>query len=299
MIARRFRPPSAPRGLAGPRPRRRRGREWRASGAGVAGPVDAARVEVLESGPGAAMTVFRLDERLAFPPPERADPSGLLAVGGDLGPERLLLAYSRGIFPWYEEGLPILWHSPDPRMVLLAPELHVSRSLRRTLARGRFEVRLDTAFDEVVAACAEAPRAGQDGTWITGDMRAAYGELHRLGFAHSAESWLEGRLVGGLYGVSLGAAFFGESMFAREPDASKVAFVTLVRQIAAWGIPLVDCQVHTTHLASLGAYEVSRPRFLAALRRALRRPTRPGPWRLDSPPPAAAPVSGPRRGAPS
>lgn len=230
---------------------------------------------------GVTVPIFRLDRHLVFPPPELAEDTGLLAVGGDLRPERLLLAYSTGIFPWYEDGLPILWHSPDPRMVLRADELVVGRSLRKTLRRGRYQVRLDTAFADVIGACAEVPRPGQHGTWITDEMRAAYVELHRQGYAHSAEAWLDGRLVGGLYGVSLGGAFFGESMFARAADASKVAFVTLVDQLRRWDIGLIDCQVHTEHLERFGATEWPRERFLAALAAALEKPTRPGPWHLE------------------
>jgi leucyl/phenylalanyl-tRNA--protein transferase len=225
--------------------------------------------------------VFRLDRRLLFPPADYAEDDGLLAVGGDLRPERLVLAYSSGIFPWYSDGQPILWHSPDPRMVLVADELRVSRSLRKTLRKGVYRVTLDTAFAQVIEACARTPRPGQPGTWITEAMRHAYVELHRRGLAHSVESWREGRLLGGLYGVSLGAAFFGESMFARAPDASKVAFATLVDQLVRWGITLVDCQVHSEHLARFGAREWTRRRYLAALRKALERPTRAGPWRFD------------------
>jgi leucyl/phenylalanyl-tRNA--protein transferase len=228
------------------------------------------------------MPIYRLGADLAFPDPEESDPSGLLAVGGDLSPQRLLLAYSIGIFPWYAEGEPILWHSPDPRTVLLPADLRVARSLRRTLASGRFEVRLDTAFDAVVAGCAEAPRREGPGTWITPEMREAYARLHGLGFAHSAEAWEEGRLVGGLYGVSLGSAFFGESMFATRSDASKVAFVTFVRQLARWGFELVDCQVTTPHLQRFGAVEWPRRRFLERLAHCLESDTRRGPWRLDT-----------------
>lgn len=226
--------------------------------------------------------VYRLDDRLLFPPPEAAEPSGLLAIGGDLRPERLLLAYSVGIFPWYNDGTPILWHSPDPRMVLLASELHVSRSLRKEIRRGRFEIRLDSAFAEVVDECARVPRRGQDGTWITGEMRGAYLELHERGYAHSAEAYLDGELVGGLYGVSLGRVFFGESMFSLRRDASKVAFVTLIRWMESWGVELIDCQVHTEHLARLGAYEWPRSEFLAALHEALGHASRVGRWSLDS-----------------
>jgi len=228
--------------------------------------------------------IFRLDHRLIFPRPELAEPSGLLAVGGDLRPERLVLAYACGVFPWYSEGSPILWHSPDPRMALRAADLDVSRSLARTIRRGAYEVRLDTAFREVIEACARAPRPGQEGTWITGEMVEAYVDLHHHGVAHSAEAWKDGELCGGLYGVSLGGAFFGESMFAARPDASKVAFVALVRALAAWGIDLVDCQVRTAHLARFGAAEWPRARFLGALGEALQRPTRFGPWRLDGAP---------------
>jgi leucyl/phenylalanyl-tRNA--protein transferase len=225
------------------------------------------------------MPVHRLDERLLFPPPERGPRRGPIAVGGDLRPERLLLAYSMGIFPW--QGDPLHWHSPDPRMVLLADEVRVSRSLRRTMKRGTFRLTLDAAFSDVMVACATVPRPGQDGTWITPGMVEAYSELHRRGVAHSVEAWKEDTLAGGLYGLSLGAVFFGESMFSRETDASKVAFVALVEQLGRWGIPLVDCQVYTEHLASLGAREWPRREFLAALHAALDRPTRLGPWRFD------------------
>jgi len=204
-----------------------------------------------------------------------------LAVGGDLRPERLLLAYSRGIFPWYSKGQPILWHSPDPRMVLLIEDLTVPRSLRKTLKKSPFDITLDTAFPEVVEACASVPRPDQRGTWITPAMRKAYSELYRLGLAHSAEAWHEKRLVGGLYGVSLGGAFFGESMFTKVADASKLAFVTLVRQLQHWGINLVDCQVYTEHLARFGATEWPRSRYLAALAKALRQSTRQGRWAFD------------------
>jgi leucyl/phenylalanyl-tRNA---protein transferase len=228
------------------------------------------------------MPIFRLDDRLWFPPPELADEEGILAVGGDLRPERLLLAYRMGIFPWYNVGLPIIWHSPDPRTVLPAATLHVPRSLRKVMNRGAYEVRVDTAFARVIDACAETPRPGQEGTWITEGMRVAYGHLHELGFAHSFEAWRGDLLAGGLYGVSLGGAFFGESMFAHAPDASKVAFVTAVAQLGRWGIELIDCQVHTEHLERFGAVEWPRARYLEALGRALLRPTRRGRWRFDA-----------------
>jgi leucyl/phenylalanyl-tRNA--protein transferase len=224
--------------------------------------------------------VFRLDHRLVFPPVELAD-EGLLAVGGDLRPERLLLAYSQGIFPWYGKNLPILWHSPDPRMVLYPHELVIGRSLRKAIRRKPYELKLDTAFGEVLTGCADAPRPGQNGTWLIPEMVTAYTRMHELGFAHSVEAWQDGKLVGGLYGVGLGGCFFGESMFARAPDASKIAFVALVRQLVAWDVSLIDCQVHTDHLARFGAREVPRAEFLAQLHAALEAPTRRGKWTFD------------------
>jgi leucyl/phenylalanyl-tRNA--protein transferase len=224
--------------------------------------------------------VYRLGAALAFPDPRLAEPSGLLAAGGDLRAERLLLAYSLGIFPWHG-GPPILWYSPDPRAVMHPSAAHVARRLRRTIRSGRFELRLDTAFRAVMEACAEAPRPGQDGTWITGPMIDAYTGLHEQGIAHSAEAWCGGRLAGGVYGLALGGAFFGESMFHRERDASKAAFAALLWQLDAWGFDLFDGQLPTAHLASLGLEPWARERFLAALAAALRRPTRRGRWRLD------------------
>ncbi len=225
--------------------------------------------------------IFRLDRRMIFPPAELAEPSGLLAVGGDLRTERLILAYQSGIFPWYSEGQPLLWHSPDPRTVLLPPDLHVGRSLQKTLRRGTFTIRLDTSCAEVMIACGETPRPGQDGTWITRAMLRAYAKLHELGVAHSAEAWQGDALVGGLYGVALGGVFFGESMFARVDDASKAAFVTLVQQLHRWGFDLVDCQVHTHHLERFGAVAWPRARYLEALEHSLTLPGRPGRWTLD------------------
>jgi len=227
------------------------------------------------------MPVFRLDERLAFPRPDQAE-EGLLAVGGDLSPERLLLAYSAGIFPWYSQGEPILWHSPDPRMVLLGRRLHVGRSLRKVMDRKPYRITLDCAFERVIRCCGSAPRPGQDGTWITSGMMEGYVGLHRLGYAHSVEAWDGESLVGGLYGVSLGGAYFGESMFAEAPDASKVAFVTLLGQLLRWGVGVVDCQVHTDHLERFGAIEIPRATYLRLLRQALRKPTHRGVWRLDA-----------------
>jgi leucyl/phenylalanyl-tRNA--protein transferase len=224
------------------------------------------------------VTIYRLDARPVFPPPSEADPSGLLAIGGDLSSRRLLAAYAAGIFPWYEDPEPILWFSPDPRWLLLPSELHVPRRLTRTQRQARLEVTFDRAFDRVIRGCASAPRADAPGTWITPDMLEAYQELFALGFAHSAEAWQAGELVGGVYGVSLGGAFFGESMFTLRPDASKIALVTLVRQLGAWGFDFLDCQVHTPHLEKLGARAWPRADFLRALEAALRRETRRGPW---------------------
>ncbi len=218
---------------------------------------------------------------LVWPEVEEADEDGILAIGGDLSPERLVAAYARGIFPWYSEGLPILWHCPDPRFVLLSSALHLPKSLKKTLKRGEYEVRFDTAFEQVIDACAKTKRPGQRGTWITRDMRAAYLTLHQLGLAHSAEAWKEGALVGGLYGVSLGAVFYGESMFARAPDASKVAFATLVEQLHRHGIELIDCQQETEHLRRFGAVAWPRQRFVKALAKLTARPTLRGPWRYE------------------
>ena len=201
-----------------------------------------------------------------FPPLDAAlvEPAGLLAAGADLSPERLLDAYARGIFPWFNPGDPILWWSPDPRMVLQPRELHVRRSLRKRLRQPGHEVRVDSAFCEVIDACS-GPRGGQPGTWITQAMIRAYCALHERGHAHSVETWIDGRLAGGLYGIALGRVFFGESMFTRVADASKIAFVHLVRQLDQWGFQLIDCQMRTDHLASFGAREIPRRDFAARL----------------------------------
>ena len=233
------------------------------------------------------MPVYLLSDELVFPPPEGASREGVVAVGGDFRPERLLLAYAQGIFPWPTEGMPLLWFSPNPRFVLFPEEVHVPRSLRKTIKRGGFEVRVDTAFEQVIDACADAPREGQRGTWITPELRAGYVELHRLGYAHSIECWIDGTLAGGLYGVSLGRAFFGESMFARAPDASKIAFAALLGNLAHWDFALVDCQVYTDHLDRFGALEIPRRDFLATLRVALTATTRRGAWAFDLDPIAA------------
>lgn len=217
----------------------------------------------------------------AFPPPSEAltEPNGLLAAGGDLEPGRLLAAYRQGIFPWYQEGQPILWWSPDPRAVLRPSGLRVSRSLRRSLRKRGFEFRVDTAFERVVAACAEPRRYG-GGTWITAEMAVAYARLHEQGWAHSFESWADGRLVGGLYGVGIGRAFFGESMFTRAADASKVALVRAVEFLRARGTELIDCQVSSAHTQSLGAVDIPRAEFLPLIAELCAESARPETWRF-------------------
>lgn len=224
------------------------------------------------------MPVFQLSDKLIFPPPELSEDDGLLAVGGDLSEQRLLLAYSMGIFPWYSEGYPILWWSPDPRLVLRPDELKVSRSLRQVIKKGIYTVKMDTAFEEVIRNCAGLRRNGDDGTWLTVEMIEAYIRLHKAGYAHSIESWHEGELAGGLYGIALGGAFFGESMFTKKSNASKVAFVILVQQLTGWGFRIIDCQVTTPHLLSLGAREIPRAEFMTILKQALEMPTKTIKW---------------------
>lgn len=220
--------------------------------------------------------------QVTFPDVELAmrEPDGLLAVGANLSVSTLLTAYRSGIFPWYGPGQPVMWWAPNPRLVLFPDELRVARSLARTLRQGKFSVTLDSSFQAVVEACA-APRRSQSGTWITPQMVAAYSDLHAAGHAHSAECWQHGALVGGLYGVAIGRVFFGESMFARVNDASKVAFVTLVRQLQRWGFQLIDCQVYTPHLASLGARSIARPEFTRLLERGCSDGAPQSPWTLD------------------
>jgi leucyl/phenylalanyl-tRNA---protein transferase len=227
------------------------------------------------------MPIFRLVDDTVFPPPDYADASGLIAVGGDLSSERLLEAYRVGIFPWYSEDQPILWWSPDPRFVLDLDQFKSSRSLQKTLRKKVFHVSFDRVFEDVIAACAEVPRDGQSGTWITPEMREAYCKLHGLGYAHSVESWFEGELVGGLYGVSLGKAFFGESMFHRKTDASKVALAVLVEKLQDWGFHFIDSQMTTEHMHRLGAKEIPRRIFLKKLQSALRHSTKRGKWHVD------------------
>ncbi len=207
------------------------------------------------------------DTDFNFPDPALALPDGLLAVGGDLRPERLLEAYRKGIFPWFNEGEPPLWWSPDPRCVLFPPNVRVSHSMKPLLRKKVFDFRVNTAFEEVMRACQIAPRAGQDGTWITDEVVAGYAALHRLGYAHSAEAWQDGQLVGGLYGVWLGNVFFGESMFSTVPNSSKFAFIEWVELLRNRGVALIDCQVPTAHLQSLGAELISRKLFLQLLQK--------------------------------
>jgi len=224
-----------------------------------------------------------LDEHDPLPPVERAlrRPNGLLAAGGGLSVARLVDAYSRGCFPWFSEGDPVLWWSPDPRMVLFPHELHVPRSLARRMRRGGYEVRADTAFEAVMAGCAE-PRDGEPGTWITSEIREAYQALHEAGYAHSIETWIDGRLAGGLYGVAIGRAFFGESMFTRVPDASKIALVHLVRYLDREGFGIIDCQMRTAHLARFGAREIPRREFLAHVERLVGNREPSGRWTLGA-----------------
>ncbi|HBL30537.1 MAG TPA: leucyl/phenylalanyl-tRNA--protein transferase [Acidobacteria bacterium] len=228
------------------------------------------------------MPVRTLPRRSLFPPASLANADGVVAFGGRPDVATLKDAYSHGIFPWPHDNVPLLWFCPDPRFVLVPSEAHISRSLRKRMGRGDFAIRADTAFAAVIDGCARRPRPGQDGTWITDAMRQGYTALHAEGLAHSIEAWQDEKLVGGLYGVSLGGVFFGESMYAEVPDASKVAFATLLGQLVRWEFALVDCQSRTEHLERFGAVEWPRPRFLAALKKALRRPTRLGPWTLDA-----------------
>lgn len=216
------------------------------------------------------MPLWRLDnDDVWFPPASEAMHDGLLAIGGDLRPERLLLAYRSGIFPWYNSDDPVLWWSPDPRFVLYPQQLRVSDSMKAVLRKGTFEFRMNTAFEEVMRGCAEAPRAGGQGSWIGEDMIEGYCRLHQLGFAHSGEVWQDGRLAGGLYGLRIGKIFFGESMFSRVSNASKAAFIQMVRRMQEEGLKLVDCQMHTPHLESLGGEPMPRETFLSYLKEAI------------------------------
>lgn len=217
----------------------------------------------------------------AFADPRRADPSGIVAMGGELTPQRLLAGYRRGIFPWYSECTPVLWHCPDPRMVLECSSLRINRSLAKQLRKSPYVLTMDQRFETVIRACAQVPRPGQDGTWITEEMILAYTELHRMGYAHSVEAWEGGEVVGGFYGVCLGRMFFGESMFALRPNASKIAFVRGVQQFLRWGIDLIDCQVYTEYLDSFGGGEWERERFLRALEERVGGEALLGSWGFD------------------
>jgi leucyl/phenylalanyl-tRNA--protein transferase len=225
-----------------------------------------------------------LSEAPVFPPLDTAlaEPDGLLAAGGDLDPQRILAAYRRGIFPWYSAGEPILWWSPDPRMVLVPDDLKISNSLAKTLRNANYEVRLDTAFDDVIHACAVTPREGQPGTWITPEMQEAYRALHRLGYAHSVETWIAGKLAGGLYGIALGQAFYGESMFSNVRDASKIALAHLCAHLKRRRFGIIDCQMETAHLASLGARPIPRRDFAARLDQLCPHGDAPGHWTPDA-----------------
>ncbi len=228
---------------------------------------------------------FWLTPNSFFPPLEDAlvEPNGLLAAGGDLSPGRLIEAYRSGIFPWFNENEPILWWSPDPRMVLFPSELRISRSLNKILRNSNYEVRVDSAFSQVIQACA-APRKGQSGTWIHSDMVSAYTELHEMGLAHSVETWVGGELIGGLYGIAQGKMFFGESMFSRIHDASKIAFVHLVKQLEQWNFNMIDCQMRTAHLASFGAREIPRKEFSQRLKELVNYPNQIEKWQFDNEP---------------
>ncbi|KJR40928.1 leucyl/phenylalanyl-tRNA--protein transferase [Candidatus Magnetoovum chiemensis] len=225
------------------------------------------------------MAVFRLTEDIIFPSPHFANRDGLLAVGGDLSPKRLLAAYAMGIFPWYDKHSPILWWSPDPRLVIFPKDFKMSRSLKQTIKKDSFTVTMDQNFEQVIIACANTKRNDSDGTWITKEMTEAYISLHKLGCAHSIETWQDGKLVGGLYGIALGGAFFGESMFTLVSNASKVALAALIRQLIQWNFLIIDCQVRTNHLISLGAVEIKRSKFMQILNEALKMPSLKGIWK--------------------
>jgi len=228
------------------------------------------------------MPLFRLSHQIEFPPAWLARSDGLLCIGGDLSCERLLLAYQNGIFPWFSENEPILWWSPDPRLVLFPSQIKISRSLRKTIKKNIFQITLNQAFARTINACAAPRKHAQEGTWLVDEMKEAYIALHRLGYAHSVETWYQGQLAGGLYGLSMGGAFFGESMFSRKSDASKVALVALSRLLQAHGFDFIDCQVTTDHLCQMGAKEIPRQHFLDILHRSIRHKTDPGIWRQNA-----------------
>ncbi|WPD22427.1 MAG: leucyl/phenylalanyl-tRNA--protein transferase [Candidatus Electrothrix scaldis] len=226
------------------------------------------------------MPVFRLPQEIVFPDPQLAEPDGLLAVGGDLSPGRIIAAYHQGIFPWYSDNEPILWWSPVPRLVLLPEEFHLPKRLARTLRKNIFEVRADTAFAQVISSCATVRQEAGEGTWITKDMQEAYVQLHNLGFAHSLETWFEGELVGGLYGICLDRFFFGESMFSRRNDASKVALTTFMQNAEHLNIRAIDCQMTTKHMLRFGSRERNREEFDELLEQFIQQIRPQAPWRL-------------------
>jgi len=226
------------------------------------------------------MPVFYLTDDHIFPPPNLAEKEGLLAVGGDLSEERLLLAYSMGIFPWYSQEEPILWWSPEPRLVLYPGEIRISKTLKKVIRKGVFDITMDQAFEQVINACARIREENNEGTWIVKDMISAYCKLYESGYAHSVEAWFEGELAGGLYGVSLGKSFFGESMFTRKSNASSVALVKLVYYLKSLSFDMIDCQVTTDHMIRFGAREIPRDSFLQQLKKSLDRPTIKGKWSL-------------------
>ena len=226
------------------------------------------------------MPVFQLTESIIFPPPELARSDGLLAIGGDLSEARLLLAYEQGIFPWYSQGEPILWWAPSPRLVLEPKQFRISKRLAREIRKNTFKITMDQAFSEVITECADIRVEQDEGTWITNEMKSAYVRLHELGYAHSVECWQEGKLAGGLYGVSLGTVFFGESMFSRVSNSSKTALATLARILTEWKFDMIDCQITTSHLLSLGAQQVAGREFYTRLQKNVRLPTRRGKWHL-------------------
>ena len=224
------------------------------------------------------MPVYQLTDKLIFPPAALAEKDGLLAIGGDLSPERLLLAYSTGIFPWFSEGDPILWWSPSPRLIIFPDEFKIPKRLSRLIRQKKFSVTLDKAFRQVISACATLDKRKEKGTWITRNMIEAYCQLHDMGYAHSVECWQEDTLAGGLYGISLGRVFFGESMFSRQPDSSKIALVSIVKKITEWDFDLIDCQMKTAHLMQFGAREIPGPEFQKLLAKSMSYPTQTGKW---------------------
>lgn len=226
------------------------------------------------------MPVFQLTKSIIFPPPELARSDGLLAIGGDLSEARLLLAYEQGIFPWYSQGEPILWWAPSPRLVLEPKKIRIPKRLAREIRKDTFKITMDQAFSEVITECADIRVEQDEGTWITNEMKSAYIRLHELGYAHSVECWKEGKLAGGLYGVSIGTVFFGESMFSRVSNSSKTALATLARILTEWKFDMIDCQITTSHLLSLGAQQINGREFYTRLQKYVRLPTRRGKWSL-------------------